>query len=64
MTARRHPRRVAVVVATVCAAGIAAFVAAVASLAGSHLAADTTMGLSFLVAAMILADRFPEEDLP
>ena len=59
MTARRHPRRVAVVVATVCAAGIAALVAAVASLAGSHLAADTTMGLSFLVAAMILADRFP-----
>ena len=59
MTATRHPRRLAVVVATVCLAGGAAFAAAVGSLVGSHLSAATGVGLSLLLAAMILADRFP-----
>ena len=42
-----------------CAAGIAAFAAAVASLVGSPPSAETIVGLSLLAAAMILADRFP-----
>ena len=59
MTTRRHPRRLAAVVAVVCAAGVAAFAAALASLAGSHLGAETAVGLCLFAAAMILADRFP-----
>ena len=59
MTTRRHPRRLAAVVAVVCAAGSAAFAAALASLAGSHLGAETAVGLCLFAAAMILADRFP-----
>jgi diguanylate cyclase (GGDEF)-like protein len=56
---RRHPRGLAVVVATVGAAGTAVFAAALTSLAGSHLAAGTAAGLALFVAAMMLADRFP-----
>jgi diguanylate cyclase (GGDEF)-like protein len=56
---RRHLRELAVVVATVSAAGTAAFAAALTSLAGSHLAAGTGAGLILFVAAMLLADRFP-----
>jgi diguanylate cyclase (GGDEF)-like protein len=48
-----------VVVATVCAAGLAAVAAAAASLAVSPPAAENAAGLSLFVAAMILADRFP-----
>ncbi|TML61099.1 MAG: GGDEF domain-containing protein [Actinobacteria bacterium] len=59
MTTRRHPRRLAAVVAVVCAAGVAAFAAALASLGGSHLGAETAVGLCLFAAAMILADRFP-----
>ena len=59
MRTRRHPRRPAVVVTTVGAAGTAAFAAALTSLAGSHLAAGTGAGLALFVAAMMLADRFP-----
>src|SRR5919202_5485008 len=59
MRTRRHPRGPAVVVATVGAAGTAAFAAALTSLAGSHLAAGTGAGLALFVAAMMLADRFP-----
>jgi len=59
VTTRRHPRRLAAVVAVVCAAGVAAFAAALASLAGSHLGAETAVGLCLFAAAMILADRFP-----
>src|SRR5919197_3635555 len=59
VTTRRHPRRLAVVVAVVAAAGTAAFAAALASLAGSHLGAGAGVGLFLFVAAMMLADRFP-----
>jgi len=59
VTTRRHPRRLAAVVAVVCAAGVAAFAAALASLGGSHLGAETAVGLCLFAAAMILADRFP-----
>jgi diguanylate cyclase (GGDEF)-like protein len=59
VTITRHPRPLAIVVATVCAAGSAAFVAAAVSLVGSPPSAETSVGLSLLVAAMILADRFP-----
>ena len=59
MTTRRHPRRLAVVVAAVGTAGTAAFAAALVSVAGSHLAAGTGVGLVLFVAAMRLADRFP-----
>ena len=59
MRTRGHPRRLAVVVATVGAAGTAALVAALASLADSHPAAGTGAGLVLFVAAMMLADRFP-----
>lgn len=58
MVRRRHPLRVAVVVA-VCAAGAAAFAAALTALAGSHLGAGTAVGLCLFAAAMIVADRFP-----
>jgi len=56
---RRHPRRVAVVVAIVGASGAAALAAALASLAGSYPSAGTAAGLVLFVAAMMLADRFP-----
>src|SRR5204862_369773 len=59
VTTSRHPRRLAVVIGLVAAAGIAAFAAALASLAGSHLGAGTGLGLVLFVAAMMLADRFP-----
>ena len=59
MTTRRPPRLLAVVVAVVCVAGSAAFAAALASLAGSHLGVETVVGLCLFAAAMILADRFP-----
>jgi diguanylate cyclase (GGDEF)-like protein len=59
VTASRHARRLAFVVAVVCAAGGAAFVAATISLAGSHLGAETPVGLCVFGVAMILADRFP-----
>ena len=59
MRTRRHPRRLAVVVATVGAAGAAAYAGAVASLAGSPPATGTCVGLVLFVAAMVLADRFP-----
>jgi diguanylate cyclase (GGDEF)-like protein len=59
VTTRRHPRRLAVVVAVVAAAGTAAFATALVSLAGSHLGAGTGVGLVLFVAAMMLADRFP-----
>ena len=59
MRTRGHPRRLAVVVATVGAAGTAALVAALASLADSHPAAGTGAGLVLFVAAMMLTDRFP-----
>ena len=58
MTTTRHPRRIAVVVA-VCAAGAAAFAAALTALASSHLGSEATVGLCLFAAAMILADRFP-----
>jgi len=48
-----------VVIGLVAAAGIAAFAAALASLAGSHLGAGTGLGLVLFVPAMMLADRFP-----
>jgi diguanylate cyclase (GGDEF)-like protein len=59
MTQTRHSRRLVVVVATVCAAGVVAFVAAAASLATSHPSGETLIGLALLVGAMLLADRFP-----
>lgn len=59
MRTRRHPRGVAVVVATVGAAGAAAFAAALASLAGSHLVGGAGADLVLFAAAMTLADRFP-----
>jgi diguanylate cyclase (GGDEF)-like protein len=56
---RRHPRQLAVVVATVGAAGATAFAGALASLAGSPPATGTCVGLVLFVVAMLLADRFP-----
>ena len=59
MTPTRHPRRLAVVVATVCVAGLAALVAGAATLAVSHPSAETIAGLAAFAGAMLLADRFP-----
>jgi diguanylate cyclase (GGDEF)-like protein len=59
MTPTRHPRRLGIVVAIVCAGGLAAFAAAAASLATSHPSGETLAGLALLLGAMLLADRFP-----
>src|ERR671927_1001231 len=59
MTETRHRWRLAAVVTAVCAAGLAAFVAAAVTLAASHPSAETLGGLALFVGAMLLADRFP-----
>ena len=59
MTETRHRRRLAALVSTVCAAGLAAFAAAVVTLGASHPSAETLGGLALFVGAMLLADRFP-----
>ena len=59
MTPTRSARRLAVVIAIVCAAGVAAFAAAAATLATSHPSGELLVGLALLFGAMLLADRFP-----
>src|SRR5438105_4381082 len=59
MTPTRSSRRLTVVIATVCAAGIAAFAAAAATLAISRPSGELLVGLALLFGAMLLADRFP-----
>src|SRR5436305_4801119 len=59
MTPARLPRRLTMVVATVCAAGVAVSAAAVTTLAASPPSAETLGALALLVGAMLLTDRFP-----
>jgi diguanylate cyclase (GGDEF)-like protein len=59
VTPTEHSRRLVLVVATVCAAGAAAFVAATAVFAASHPSGETLVGLALFLGAMLLADRFP-----
>jgi diguanylate cyclase (GGDEF)-like protein len=59
MTPARLPWRLTVVVATVCAAGLAVSAAALATLTVSPPSAETLGALALLVGAMLLTDRFP-----
>ena len=56
---RRRPARSPFVVAPVCVAGAAVFVAAGTRFATSPHSADTLIGLGALLVGMMLADRFP-----
>ena len=59
MTGRRRSARLPLVVAPVCIAGAAAFVAAAVAFADTPHSAATLGGLGALLAGMMLADRFP-----
>ena len=59
MTGRRPSARLPLVVAPVCVAGAAAFVAAAVRFSGTPHSAATLGGLGALLAGMMLADRFP-----
>ena len=59
MAPARLPRRLTVVVVTVCAAGLAVSASAAATLTASAPSAETLGALALLVGAMLLTDRFP-----